>query len=228
MRSVQKNDRILCDDNKNTEIKNSIDRNNIRWSKESELSTPYISTSVPIIHAMSWSGQVRPWAGMAYLPPTDMVKPSKGWMPPLTKTQSNSQSRCDTIKRVNTKFFSESYQSWENFNNFRCRIWIFQKFEKYFTLFFFKLIEKWNKTWNLFWKTFEKNEIDKQRANRDNRSKTKRKNEQRTQTRHQKESKKRRHQMILKSKISQKRKQNFAFCFWQRDEKTQTSKHWND
>ena len=52
-----------CDGNRNTGAKNSIDRSSIRWSIESGLSTPYISiersTSVPTIHAIPWSGQIR-------------------------------------------------------------------------------------------------------------------------------------------------------------------------
>ena len=76
--------RTSCDGNRNTGAKNSIDRSSIRWSVESGLSTPYISTSVPIIHVIPWSGQIRPWAGMIYLSPIDMIKLSKKWMSLLT------------------------------------------------------------------------------------------------------------------------------------------------
>ena len=87
-----------------------------------------------------------------------------------------------------------------------------------------------------FEKLSKENEIEKQKTNRDNCSKTKRKNERKRQIRHQRESKKskkirhlkksknqtkyqkeskkskkKQHHMILKSKISRNRKQNFAF-----------------
>ena len=75
----------------------------------------------------------------------------------------------------------------------------------------------------LFERLSKENEIERQKANRDNRSKTKRKSESKKirhlkeskkQTKHQKESKKskkKQHQLILKSKISRNRRQNFAF-----------------
>ena len=76
----------------------------------------------------------------------------------------------------------------------------------------------------IFFKKFsKKNEIEKQRTNRDNRSKAKRKSESR-KTWHLKKSKKKQHQMILKLKISRNRKQNFAFFF---DRKTKKYKHRN-
>ena len=74
----------------------------------------------------------------------------------------------------------------------------------------------------LFEEFSKENEIEKQRANRDNRSKAKRKNESKKtrhskkskkQTKHQKKSKKRQHQMILRLKISRNRKQNFVSFF---------------
>ena len=43
-----------------------------------------------------------------------------------------------------------------------------------------------------------------------------------------KNRKKKQHQMILRSRISRNRRQNFVSFFWQRDEETQTSKHWDD
>ena len=75
-----------------------------------------------------------------------------------------------------------------------------------------------------FEKLSKENEIEKQKTNRDNCSKTKRKNEKKIrhlkkskkQTKHQKKStksKKKQHYMILKSKISRNQKQNFVFFF---------------
>ena len=86
-----------------------------------------------------------------------------------------------------------------------------------------------------FEKLSKENEIERKKANRDNRSKAKRKSESKKirhskeskkQTKHQKKLKKlkkKQHQMILRSKISRNRRQNFAFFFRQRNEKTQTS-----
>ena len=70
-------------------------------------------------------------------------------------TYKNFQSRCDIAKRAETKFSFNSCQCWKDFNSFRCRIWISQKFEKYFT-FFFKI--HWRMKWNvkIFLKNFRK------------------------------------------------------------------------
>ena len=80
-------------------------------------------------------------------------------------------------------------------------------------------------------KLSKKNEIEEQKANRDNCSKTKRKNERKIrhskkskkQTKHQKKSKKskkKQHHMILKSKTSRDQKQNFAFFLTKRRKNT--------
>ena len=96
-----------CDGNRNTGAKNSIDRSSIRWSKESGLSTPYISTSVSIIHAISWSGQVRLWAGMVYLLSIDMIKLSKEWMSSLTFCLF---SHCSSL--YHTRFLTTLLVNW--------------------------------------------------------------------------------------------------------------------
>ena len=70
----------------------------------------------------------------------------------------------------------------------------------------------------IFFKKFSKeNEIDEQRMNRDNCSKTKQKNEQRTQTKHSRKLKKRRHQKKSKRKRHHREsKKNDIRWFWNR------------
>ena len=76
----------------------------------------------------------------------------------------------------------------------------------------------------LFEKLSKRNEIERQKVNRDNCSKTKRRNERKIQyskkstkqTKHQSEStklKKKQHHTILKSKISRNQTQNFVSFF---------------